>query len=115
MTNREKINEMSDEELITFIKAMRSDELFPFYDMKKWLETEDAEPEVIGMDAFYLRGASEIEKITARNEGREPAISREPCRIIGKTSFFGKPYYTSVPAGQKTYMKVPGELVEEMH
>ena len=68
MENREKIRNMSDDELIKFILDVSKNYMFQYYDMKKWLVQETYDPIYIGEDGIFLEGQKEYDEKSARKE-----------------------------------------------
>ena len=113
MTNRDKLNSMSNSDFTDFLVNIRKDALFPFYNFEKWLASgTDVKLSVNGLKAFYLKNASLSERMALLNEGSPVSVKKVPCTIIGKDIFSNVPYYTIVINGYDGFLNVPLNLVE---
>lgn len=61
------------------------------------------------VEAVYLSGGSDYERMIAEKEGREPDIREEPCYVLGEANMYDKPYYRIVKDG--ALMKVPVSMI----
>lgn len=62
--------------------------------------------------ANRLSGLTEYEKMAAKNEGKEPEITKHDCFVLDETSMYGAPYFAVYDRENKNIMKVPKEHIE---
>lgn len=62
--------------------------------------------------AYRLSGLTEYEKMAAKNEGKEPEITRHDCFVLDETSMYGTPYFAIYDRESGNVMKIPREHIE---
>ena len=119
MENRNKIRNMSDEELAKFLQKVSKNYMMQYYDMQKWLRQETFRPIYAGTDGWYLKGRQEAALADIQDTGIDSNIKKRhssknlklPCRIVEKKKEFGEDYRRIIV--DNDLMDVPAKYVRE--
>ena len=97
MTNIDKIRNMSEDELVSFLRRVSRTYMMQFYDLKKWLHQDSWDPVYRGKDAFYLKGLAELDDKNVQYLNTDLMKKDKPevvpCRIVDVKKEFGRKVY----------------------
>ena len=103
MTNREYLNNLSNEEFMNAIQKICKTVAFDYVDWIKWLDAPE------GDEIEYIGEKGQICKITFEDGQVVLTDEWEDCIVLADTTMFGKPYKVILEKGH--YCKAPAEQV----